>query len=719
MGYADTNSNVIANGVGSVAIGHDVTATKDYSTALGDGSKAYGTNSLAALGGTTGTGEVGVDKDNGGNIIDTSSVADKGKGAIAIGEKAVAEKDYTYAIGKGAEAKEDNTIAIGNGSKATGEKAIAIGSGNEVSGKGSGAFGDPNYVYANNSYAIGNDNIIGVAGSLTTGVNSFVLGNNIKTTNDNTVVIGHHTESTKDTNTYGENSVSLGFDAVSTLADSVALGSGALASAKGGYTTTGTDDVTIGNLKLSSSSFAGTGDSVIGTVSVGQAGKLRTLTNVGAGQISSTSTDAINGSQLYSAIVASQFKLLSGENITVTEGTEEGTGIKTYTISSSNATAVSNGTNVGVTKATTSDSSSSSGGSSSTGTGTGSSTTSSGTYYTDTYTVNAADSKVDSVKVEAGTATTTGNTTTTNYTVSVTSKEQSVEEDGSIKTQDVTKSGTFAVTDKDTYVKGSSVSSSTDTSTGVTTHTVRLTDNTGTTMTSFNVTDKDTRNTVEAGDNITVGSETQADGSLKYTVSLNKQVDLSDSGSVTVGNTKVENNKVTVGDTVITNNSVQTGTVNATTVNATTVKAGNTTINTSGMTIQGGPTITNSNVDMAGQQIHNVKAGTAAMDAVNVSQLKQTEANFDQKLNHLNGRIGEVAQDANAGIAMALAAASLPQAYLPGKSMMAIAAGTYRGEQGYAVGFSHVTQGGIVLKANASGNSQGHYGAAVGAGIMW
>ncbi|MBS7327571.1 MAG: YadA-like family protein [Oxalobacter sp.] len=160
--------------------------------------------------------------------------------------------------------------------------------------------------------------------------------------------------------------------------------------------------------------------------------------------------------------------------------------------------------------------------------------------------------------------------------------------------------------------------------------------------------------------------------------------------------------------------------VDTVTVNKQVTVGGNTTINKDGMTIKGGPQITKNNVSMGGQQIHNVAAGTAATDAVNYSQLKQSEANFDQKLNHLNGRIGEVAQDANAGIAMALAAASLPQAYLPGKSMMAIAGGTYRGEQGYAIGFSTVTDDGKwIIKANASGNTQGHYGAAVGAGYMW
>ena len=69
---------------------------------------------------------------------------------------------------------------------------------------------------------------------------------------------------------------------------------------------------------------------------------------------------------------------------------------------------------------------------------------------------------------------------------------------------------------------------------------------------------------------------------------------------------------------------------------------------------------------------------------------------------------------------MALAAASLPQVYLPGKNMMAIAGGTHRGESGYAIGFSSISDDGKwIVKAHASGNSQGHYGAGIGAGYMW
>lgn len=117
------------------------------------------------------------------------------------------------------------------------------------------------------------------------------------------------------------------------------------------------------------------------------------------------------------------------------------------------------------------------------------------------------------------------------------------------------------------------------------------------------------------------------------------------------------------------------------------------------------------------------RVGPGSTDAINGSQLyavtEQVGQNT-QRIGNLERRIGAVRQDANAGVAMALAAASLPQAYLPGKSMMAMAAGTYLGEQGYAIGFSSVSDDGKwIFKANASGNSQGHYGAAVGAGYQW
>lgn len=86
----------------------------------------------------------------------------------------------------------------------------------------------------------------------------------------------------------------------------------------------------------------------------------------------------------------------------------------------------------------------------------------------------------------------------------------------------------------------------------------------------------------------------------------------------------------------------------------------------------------------------------------------------------LKSRLNEVEKDSQAGVAMAIATAGLPQAYQPGKSLLAMSAGTYRGETGYALGISHVTEGGNwVVKVTGSGNSQGHFGGSLGAGYQW
>ena len=126
-----------------------------------------------------------------------------------------------------------------------------------------------------------------------------------------------------------------------------------------------------------------------------------------------------------------------------------------------------------------------------------------------------------------------------------------------------------------------------------------------------------------------------------------------------------------------------------------------------------GPIIAESGIDAASRTISNVAPGVRATDAVNVAQLNTA-------VNNVFRQVHSVEKDAQAGIAMAIATAGLPQAYLPGKSMMAISGGTYRGQSGYAFGFSHVTDNGrYVIKASGSGNSQGHYGASVGMGWQW
>lgn len=112
-------------------------------------------------------------------------------------------------------------------------------------------------------------------------------------------------------------------------------------------------------------------------------------------------------------------------------------------------------------------------------------------------------------------------------------------------------------------------------------------------------------------------------------------------------------------------------------------------------------------------RITNVAPGVKEGDVTNVAQLKGVAQN-------LNNRIDNVDGNARAGIAQAIATAGLAQAYLPGKSMMAIGGGTYRGEAGYAIGYSSISDtGNWIIKGTASGNSRGHFGTSASVGYQW
>lgn len=117
--------------------------------------------------------------------------------------------------------------------------------------------------------------------------------------------------------------------------------------------------------------------------------------------------------------------------------------------------------------------------------------------------------------------------------------------------------------------------------------------------------------------------------------------------------------------------------------------------------------------DGSARQIHNVAAGTADTDAVNVSQLKQVAGDVHNKINRNN-------KDLRAGIAGANAAAGLPQVYIPGKSMVAASAGTFKGQSAVAVGYSRASDNGkLILKLQGNANTRGDIGGSVGVGYQW
>ena len=87
---------------------------------------------------------------------------------------------------------------------------------------------------------------------------------------------------------------------------------------------------------------------------------------------------------------------------------------------------------------------------------------------------------------------------------------------------------------------------------------------------------------------------------------------------------------------------------------------------------------------------------------------------------NLNDKVNRVDRDLRGGIAGANAAAALPQAYIPGKSMVAAAAGTYRGQSALAVGYSRISDNGkIILKLQGNTNTRGDIGGAIGVGYQW
>ena len=183
---------------------------------------------------------------------------------------------FATAIGSKSSAEGTNAVAIGFNSVVTGNDSISIGTGNRVTGNNSGAFGDPSIINGNSSYSVGNNNTVATN-------DTFVLGNEVKHTVENSVILG-----TKSTATAGDGS------ATGTLNNIKQDGT------KGTSTTAGSKG-TVKQAIVGNMVYGGfEGATADGVVSVGAAGNERRIQNVAAGEISATSTDAINGSQLYS-----------------------------------------------------------------------------------------------------------------------------------------------------------------------------------------------------------------------------------------------------------------------------------------------------------------------------------------------------------------------------------------------------------------------------------
>ncbi|OEY92517.1 hypothetical protein BJD20_08565 [Acinetobacter proteolyticus] len=293
-------TNATASGQNSNAIGIDSKATGRATVAMGAGAEASGNNALATGAGARAMAASGVAL---GDSAQAQSAND-----IAIGRTAATQSGTTgdnIAIGNavttGATGK---NVAIGSdGTTANSESAdggaVAIGREQVATGDGAVAIGDPNRAAGSGAIALGKDNTAaGDTAASTLASGAVAIGNTNQAIGQGSVALGNTSTAAAagaialgDTaNAQATRGVALGSGATATNADDVALGAGSVTSAA--------NPTANGMLGGITYDYAGTTPSSV--VSVGSAGNERQVTNVAAGRVSETSTDAINGSQLYS-----------------------------------------------------------------------------------------------------------------------------------------------------------------------------------------------------------------------------------------------------------------------------------------------------------------------------------------------------------------------------------------------------------------------------------
>ena len=534
------NANVL--GSSSVAVGPNATVTSGTvgAVALGSNANSRGTGSIA----------IGLNTENDRNysiVVGAHSRANY-ENATVVGARAAAQNNGT-AMGYLSNAVGDDSVAIGHQAQTTQAYSIAIGKQANSSGLYSTAIG---------------------SSAQATGQNSFAGGNNAKAT--------------------GSDSVTLGSGATTTIGSSVALGNGAVGTANNFDATAKNATFKNDSGAVTNVSYAASSSAKTGAVSVGSAGNERQIHNVAAGRISATSTDAVNGSQLYTVMNN------VGHNIQQ-NGTDKSrinnNGTVNYANGNLTTIAVTDGENaskvqINVTQGTLSVDNN----------GTVSAPTAGVATAGDV--ANAINNAKTTTKVAAGSnahvnKTTSGKETT--YTVSADKATVQVSNALNLTSNATTAADGAVTTDysidlaqstKDNIQKG------VDAKTTVDTKGLTFNGDSG----STNVEKLGSTVTVAGDDNIT--TEAQDD---KVTVKLKKDLVVN---SVKAGDTTVNNDGVKVGDDVaLTQDGVKAGDVK----------------------------LTKDGLNNAGNKVTNVAAGTDDTDAVNYGQLKETNANVAKGLN--------------------------------------------------------------------------------------
>lgn len=325
----------VATGPSAIAIGRESNAPEYASLAIGSTAKALGQ-------GATAVGVASNAKGASASAFGSGSSANGG-GSLALGG-ATANGDRSIAIGELNGANGTDSILIGNQSYTFVDRAILLGTSSQVGGKDAVAIGNINSVHTNKGIGIGYNNYVWDAsdsGSLAIGAGNR-LGRHVDSGKNNGAIGNHN--SIVGTDTYV-----MGSQITSTQDSAVVLGANSADRAFTKELSAHIDGVTFGN-------FAG-GKTVVGVVSVGAENRERQIINVAPGKIASDSTDAINGSQLYSAMnhvmsSARTTKVVGGTNIASVTKSVGANGQDSYTINANGASVTAGSRSVTVTPST-------------------------------------------------------------------------------------------------------------------------------------------------------------------------------------------------------------------------------------------------------------------------------------------------------------------------------------------------------------------------------
>ena len=306
FGVVTGTNNIVNNGANNTLVsGYGNKTNASNTLVMGEGNTASAMNSFV-----------------GGENSQT-----RGKNSIAFGENAQTNFDNTFAIGKEAVTSQYDTIAIGNGAKVSGESSVAIGRDNNITAADTTAFGANNgTIAADQSNVFGYNNVV-----QGTEKEQLIFGVNSTTKEQGATVVGSHAQAT------AVDALALGNNTIADVQNGVAIGTNSVTESAVG-TSNIKDNTT--DIRFSNSTYAGsTPDSVVSFGTNGRAGAggvtsyTRQLQNVAAGRVSSTSTDAINGSQLYDvALEAQKYNtVVDGTNTTV-DSTDNAFGRKEYKV---------------------------------------------------------------------------------------------------------------------------------------------------------------------------------------------------------------------------------------------------------------------------------------------------------------------------------------------------------------------------------------------------